>query len=117
MTRVPQESTPGQWGYSSETSFTAGDPSSQTDSSSPRLTALKGKSRIYEFIHFENICRINHRHIKLVIGDYDRRQTEQFQETRTIEKVFIRNDFVKRTFNNDIALIKLKREVSMKCSS
>jgi len=54
---------------------------------------------------------INHRHIKLVIGDHDRRQTEQFQETRTIEKVFIRNDFVKRTFNNDIALIKLTREI------
>lgn len=47
-----------------------------------------------------------------MIGDHDRRQTEQFQETRTIEKVFIRNDFVKRTFNNDIALIKLTREVS-----
>ena len=58
------------------------------------------------------IFRINPRHIKLVIGDHNRKQNEKFQETRTIEKVFIRTDFVKRTFNNDIALIKLKREVN-----
>jgi len=54
---------------------------------------------------------INPRHIKLVIGDHNRKRDEKFQETRTIEKVFIRTDFVKRTFNNDIALIKLKREI------
>lgn len=54
---------------------------------------------------------INTRHIKLVIGDHDRRKQEPFQEIRTIDKVFIRPDFVKRTFNNDIALVKLNREV------
>jgi len=54
---------------------------------------------------------INTRHIKLVIGDHDRRKQEPFQEIRTIHKVFIRPDFVKRTFNNDIALIKINREI------
>ena len=64
------------------------------------------------FLNYLYPCRINPRHIKLVIGDHNRKQEERFQETRTIEKVFIRTDFVKRTFNNDIALIKLKREVN-----
>merc|ERR1712061_130635 len=54
---------------------------------------------------------INPRNIKLVIGDHDRTETEPFQEIRTIERVFIRPDFVKRTFNNDIALIKLNRKL------
>jgi len=54
---------------------------------------------------------INSRHIRLIIGDHDRRKTEPHQITRTIAKVFIRDDFVKRTFNNDIALIKLNREI------
>jgi len=54
---------------------------------------------------------INERRIKLILGDHDRRQTEPAQETHTIERVFIRPDFVKKTFNNDIALIKLSREV------
>ena len=47
-----------------------------------------------------------------MIGDHNRKSSEQHEETRTIEEVFIRRDFVKRTFNNDIALIKLKREVN-----
>ena len=47
-----------------------------------------------------------------MIGDHNRKDNEQNEETRTIEEVFIRRDFVKRTFNNDIALIKLKREVN-----
>ena len=46
-----------------------------------------------------------------MIGDHDRTETEPFQEIRTIDRVFIRPDFVKRTFNNDIALIKLNREL------
>ena len=29
----------------------------------------------------------------------------------TIDEIFIRNDFIKRTFNNDLALIKLKKEI------
>ena len=64
-----------------------------------------------KIILLSNNFRINSRHIKLVIGDHDRKKTEQFQEVHTIEKILIRNDFVKRTFNNDIALIKLKREI------
>ena len=48
-----------------------------------------------------------------MIGDHDRRKTEPSQQIRTIDKVYIRHDFVKRTFNNDIALIKLKGEVSI----
>ena len=55
--------------------------------------------------------RINPRHIRLIIGDHDRKKQEPHQQLRTISKVFIRPDFVKRTFNNDIALIKLNREV------
>jgi hypothetical protein len=51
------------------------------------------------------------RRIKLILGDHDRRHTDPAQETLTIETVFIRPDFVKKTFNNDLALIKLNREV------
>jgi hypothetical protein len=57
------------------------------------------------------LLRINERRIKLILGDHDRRHTEPAQETLTIETVFIRPDFVKKTFNNDLALIKLNREV------
>jgi hypothetical protein len=57
------------------------------------------------------LLRISERRIKLILGDHDRRHTEPAQETVTIETVFIRPDFVKKTFNNDLALIKLNREV------
>ena len=57
------------------------------------------------------LLRISERRIKLILGDHDRRHTEPAQETLTIETVFIRPDFVKKTFNNDLALIKLNREV------
>jgi len=55
---------------------------------------------------------INHQRIKLIIGDHDRTIHESRQETRYIRQVFIRPDFEKKTFNNDIALIKLDREVT-----
>ena len=57
------------------------------------------------------LLRISTRRIKLILGDHDRRHTEDAQETLTIAQVFIRPDFVKKTFNNDLALIKLNREV------
>ena len=57
------------------------------------------------------LLRISERRIKLILGDHDRRHTDPAQETLTIETVFIRPDFVKKTFNNDLALIKLNREV------
>ena len=49
----------------------------------------------------------------MILGDHDRRNTEAAQITLTIERVFIRQDFVKKTFNNDIALIKLNRDVQI----
>jgi len=55
---------------------------------------------------------ISQRRIKLILGDHDRRENEPAQETRTIEEIFIRQNFVKKTFNNDIALLKLNREVT-----
>jgi len=54
---------------------------------------------------------ISERRIRLILGDHDRRHDDQDQQTLTIERVFIRQDFVKKTFNNDIALIKLNRDV------
>jgi hypothetical protein len=57
------------------------------------------------------LLRISERRIKLILGDHDRRHTDPAQEKLTIETVFIRPDFVKKTFNNDLALIKLNREV------
>ena len=47
------------------------------------------------------LLRISERRIKLILGDHDRRHTEPAQETLTIERVFIRPDFVKKTFNKD----------------
>ena len=74
-----------------------------------------------EHIYF----RINHGKIRLILGDHDRRHNEAHQELRFIEKVssiksdyiiffqvFINPHFVKKTFNNDIALIKMKSKVS-----
>ena len=49
----------------------------------------------------------------MILGDHDRRKVEAGQETRTIARVFIRPDFVKKTFNNDIALLRLNREVRL----
>lgn len=57
------------------------------------------------------VKNINHARIRLILGDHDRRHLEANQETRFIERVFIRPDFVKATFNNDIALIKMDQEV------
>jgi len=54
---------------------------------------------------------INHGKIRLILGDHDRRHNEAHQELRFIEKVFINPHFVKKTFNNDIALIKMKSKV------
>jgi len=54
---------------------------------------------------------INHSRIRIVLGDHDRRRKSQVQVTRTIERVFIHAQFVKKTFNNDIALIKLSQPV------
>jgi len=54
---------------------------------------------------------ISRSRIKLIIGDHDRRINESRQETRYIQQVFIRPDFEKATFNNDIALILMDREV------
>ena len=59
------------------------------------------------------LFRISERRIRLILGDHDRRHDDQDQQTLTIEKVFIRQDFVKKTFNNDIALIKLNRDVGI----
>jgi len=54
---------------------------------------------------------INPDRIRLILGDHDRRRDEAHQELRLIEKVFIHPNFVKKTFNNDIALLKMKGEV------
>jgi len=54
---------------------------------------------------------INPDRIRLVLGDHDRRHQEEDQQQRLIEKVFLNPHFVKKTFNNDIALIKMKGEV------
>jgi len=54
---------------------------------------------------------INPDRIRLILGDHDRRHDEAHQQLKLIEKVFIHPHFVKKTFNNDIALIKIKGEV------
>jgi len=54
---------------------------------------------------------INPRRIRLIIGDHDRRQLSPHQQTRYINRVTIHPQFVKRTFNNDIALILMDRPV------
>lgn len=54
---------------------------------------------------------INPKRIKLVIGDHDRRSLSSVQQTRYVGQVHIHPGFEKRTFNNDIALIMMDREV------
>lgn len=54
---------------------------------------------------------INQGRIRLILGDHDRRDEEKWQELRLIERVIIHPQFVKKTFNNDIALIKMNRNI------
>lgn len=54
---------------------------------------------------------INHSRIRLILGDHNRRIKSAHQVTRTIDRVFLHEGFVKKTFNNDIALIRLNAEV------
>jgi len=54
---------------------------------------------------------INPDRIRLILGDHDRRRDEAHQQQRLIERVFIHPNFVKKTFNNDIALVKMRSEV------
>jgi len=49
--------------------------------------------------------------VRLILGDHDRRRNSGNQVTRLIDRVFIHPNFVKKTFNNDIALIKMNRPV------
>jgi len=50
---------------------------------------------------------INYSKIKLILGDHDRRKKTEFKITRLVGEVFLRPDFEKKTFNNDLALVKL----------
>lgn len=54
---------------------------------------------------------INPKRIRLIIGDHDRNRKSSVQEVRYISQVHIHPGFEKRTFNNDLALILMDREV------
>jgi len=54
---------------------------------------------------------INQAKIRLTLGDHNRGTRSQQQQLKLIEKVFVHPHFVKKTFNNDIALIKMRGEV------
>ncbi|XP_023337337.1 trypsin-1 [Eurytemora carolleeae] len=54
---------------------------------------------------------INQSRLKLVLGDHDRNLRGPGQTYRTVANTFIHDNFEKKTFNNDIALIKMNSPI------
>ncbi|NWW29245.1 FA10 factor, partial [Falcunculus frontatus] len=56
-------------------------------------------------------CINQSKEIKVVVGEVDREKEEQSETMHTVEKIFVHSKFVAETYDNDIALLKLKEPV------
>ncbi|KAM9020761.1 uncharacterized protein PRD47_004353 [Ara ararauna] len=56
-------------------------------------------------------CMNQSKEIKVVVGEVDREKKEQSETMHTVDKIFVHSKYVVETYDNDIALIKLKEPI------
>uniref|UniRef100_H2ZV68 coagulation factor Xa n=1 Tax=Latimeria chalumnae TaxID=7897 RepID=H2ZV68_LATCH len=61
-----------------------------------------------EFVLTAAHCMNHTRYFKVIVGKYDRDENEDTESTHQVDKLFMHPKFVKKTYDNDIALLKLK---------
>ncbi|NXC37311.1 FA10 factor, partial [Campylorhamphus procurvoides] len=57
-------------------------------------------------------CMNQSKEIKVVVGEVDREKKEQSESMHTVDKMFVHPKYVVATYDNDIALIKLKEPIT-----
>nr|XP_005022007.2 coagulation factor X [Anas platyrhynchos] len=56
-------------------------------------------------------CMNQSKEIKVVVGEVDREKEEQSETTHTVERILVHSKYIAETYDNDIALIKLKEPI------
>ncbi|XP_041315204.1 coagulation factor X-like [Pyrgilauda ruficollis] len=56
-------------------------------------------------------CINQSKEIKVVVGEVDREKKEQSESMHTVDKIFVHSKFIVETYDNDIALLKLKEPI------
>ncbi|NXM23370.1 FA10 factor, partial [Ploceus nigricollis] len=56
-------------------------------------------------------CINQSKEIKVVVGEVDREKEEQSESMHTVDKIFVHSKFIVDTYDNDIALLKLKEPI------
>ncbi|XP_055657122.1 coagulation factor X [Falco peregrinus] len=56
-------------------------------------------------------CMNQSKEIKVVVGEVDREKKEQSETMHTVDKILVHSKYVAETYDNDIALIKLKEPI------
>ncbi|NWW57766.1 FA10 factor, partial [Ifrita kowaldi] len=56
-------------------------------------------------------CINQSKEIKVVVGEVDREKKEQSETIHNVDKILVHSKFVAETYDNDIALLKLKEPV------
>ncbi|MBN3303498.1 FA10 factor, partial [Amia calva] len=56
-------------------------------------------------------CMNQSKSFTVVLGEYDTEKSEGREATHNVEKVLIHHKYIKETYNNDIAIIKLKEPI------
>ncbi|KAM9301056.1 coagulation factor X-like [Morus bassanus] len=57
-------------------------------------------------------CMNQSKEIKVVVGEVDREKKEQSETMHTVDKILVHSKYVAETYDNDIALIKLKEPIT-----
>ncbi|NXB83232.1 FA10 factor, partial [Vidua chalybeata] len=56
-------------------------------------------------------CINQTKEIKVVVGEVDREKKEQSESMHTVDKIFVHSKFIVETYDNDIALLKVKEPI------
>ncbi|NXW79352.1 FA10 factor, partial [Hirundo rustica] len=56
-------------------------------------------------------CMNQSKEIKVVVGEVDREKKEPSESMHTVDKIFVHSKFIIETYDNDIALLKLKEPI------
>ncbi|NWH43304.1 FA10 factor, partial [Fregata magnificens] len=57
-------------------------------------------------------CMNQSKEIKVVVGEVDREKKEQSETMHTVDKILVHSKYIAETYDNDIALIKLKEPIT-----